>query len=501
MKLLRYGAVLLLCSVLGMAPVHAQDISVSLPDLTGLSSGSSLTIPVNVEEDVTGEGISAYEVTIQYDASILDITGATNDGTLTDSWGAPTVNTNVSGEVTISSATTTAIDGGPGALVILQADIVGSGSTALTFTDFRFNEGTPSASTTDGNASVDNLLVITEVHADPASGIEGDANGDGVRDSGDDEFVEIVNTGGDSVDLSGYTIADTNSDRFTFPAGAALAPGVSATVFGGGTPTGIPGEVFTASSLGLNNGGDTVTLKDASGNRVDAVTYGGEGGNDQSLTRNPDFFDPFVLHTTTSSGLRYSPGQSPDGGALPVELTRFDAVVKGGDVTLRWATASETNNSGFEVQQRVDGAYQQLGFVEGAGTTSRAQSYQYEVDGLEAGTHVFRLKQVDFDGSAEYSQQVEVQISVDGRFEMEAAYPNPFRGAATVALRVKKTQDVSVGLYNMLGQRVRDLYRGTMHSGQKRTFTIDGSGLSSGMYIYRVQGETFSEARQITHVE
>ncbi len=515
MKLLRYGVVLLLCSVLGIGPVHAQDIPVSLPDLTGLSSGSSLTIPVKLDEAVSSsDQITAFEIAIQYDGSVIDITDVTS-GDLTDGW---TIQPNGGGtnEFVVEGIATAPLEGGPGNLVVLQADVLSSGSTALEFANFRFNEGEPSSSATDGNVSVDNLLVITEVHADPATASAcgdfgkpddcGDANGDGTTSSDDDEFVEIVNSAGDVVDVSDFTVSVNGVVEFPFPPGTTLSPGEAATIFGGGTPTGIPGQVFTTTSLNLDNDDGTVVLADADGNRVDAMTYGGEGtSNDaednQSLTRDPQFIDPFKKHTLAASGVLYSPGQSPDGSALPVELTRFDAVVKGGDVTLRWATASETNNSGFEVQRNVEGAFQRLGFVEGAGTTSRPQAYDYQVNGLSAGKHVFRLKQVDFDGSTSYSQAVEVLVSIDGRFEMDAAYPNPFHESATVGLRVKKTQDVSVALYNVLGQRVRDLYRGTMHPGDKRSFTIDGGGLPSGVYIYRIQGETFSEARQITHIE
>ena len=305
---------------------------------------------------------------------------------------------------------------------------------------------------TSGNASVGNDLIITEVHADPSPD-EGDANGDGTIDSGDDEFVEIVNEGDETIDLSGYSIEDNTGERFTFPDGATLAPGVAATIFGGGDPTGIPGEVFT-SYLGLNNGGDTVILKDASGARVDAMTYGSEGGDDQSLTRSPSSIDPFVQHMSTSSGLRYSPGQSPDGSPLPVELTSFNAVTDGGDVTLRWRTITETNNSGFEVQQRTDQGFTQVGFVEGAGTTVQPQSYQYQIQSLDAGTHIFRLKQVDFDGTPTYTRQVEVTVALDGRFKLGSAYPNPFQNDATFSLQVRETQEVRITVFNALGQQV-----------------------------------------------
>lgn len=163
-------------------------------------------------------------------------------------------------------------------------------------------------------------VVINEIHADPASGSAGDANGDGTRSSSQDEFVELVNVGGSAVDLSGWQISDAVKVRHTFAAGTTLDPGKFVVVFGGGSPTGIPGQVVTASegSLGLNNGGDTVTLLDDGGNTQDAHTYGSEGGDDQSLTRDPDGTGDFVKHTEApgAGGARFSPGTTVDGQTM-----------------------------------------------------------------------------------------------------------------------------------------------------------------------------------------
>lgn len=160
--------------------------------------------------------------------------------------------------------------------------------------------------------------VINEIHADPASGTAGDANGDGVRDTTDDEFVEIVNTSGSDADISGWTLADGFSVRHTFPAGTVVPDGCSIVVFGGGLPTGSFGisQVQTASggSLGLNNSGDDITLSNGVSD-VATVTYGGEGGDNQSLTRDPDISGAFTKHSVAagSGGALYSPGTRLDG--------------------------------------------------------------------------------------------------------------------------------------------------------------------------------------------
>ena len=176
------------------------------------------------------------------------------------------------------------------------------------------------ASTPGAAPPVSTDWVINEIHADPASGAAGDANGDGVRDGSRDEFVEILNNSGAATDISGWTLSDGFSVRHTFPAGSIVDDGCSIVIFGGGSPTGAFGlsAVQTASggSLGLNNTGDTVTFNNGF---VDVATagYGGEGGDNQSLTRDPDGDSASLLvkHSlaTTSGGTLFSPGTKADG--------------------------------------------------------------------------------------------------------------------------------------------------------------------------------------------
>jgi beta-lactamase superfamily II metal-dependent hydrolase len=173
------------------------------------------------------------------------------------------------------------------------------------------------------------VVLINEIHADPASGSPGDANGDGTRDAEDDEFIELLNTGYDAFDISGWTLSDGLSVRHTFAASTVIPPREAVVVFGGGTPTGdfgnaaANGLVLTASTggLSLNNAGDTVTLKDDSSNTVQTVTYNGAGGDDQSLVRDPDYTNTaFVKHGVAagSGGALYSPGTRIGGQAFTV---------------------------------------------------------------------------------------------------------------------------------------------------------------------------------------
>lgn len=185
--------------------------------------------------------------------------------------------------------------------------------------DFSFSFTTASAVTG---------IVINEIHADPDP-TNGDANGDGTVDTSQDEFVEIYNNSGANLDISGWTLSDAVSVKHTFPAGTVLDKDCAVVVFAGGSPTGLFGGalVQTASSglLGLNNGGDTVTLNNGVTD-VATASYGSEGGDNQSLTLDPDITGAsFVKHSvaTGSGGALFSPGTKIsgalfDGCSLPI---------------------------------------------------------------------------------------------------------------------------------------------------------------------------------------
>ena len=182
---------------------------------------------------------------------------------------------------------------------------------------------------------------------------------------------------------------------------------------------------------------------------------------------------------------------------LPVELVSFDAVADFKDVILRWKTASETNNAGFEVQMAVDDTFEALGYVEGNGTTLDPQQYQYRLTDLEAGNHVFRLKQIDFDGAFEYSPEVEIITQLPEVYALSPAYPNPFNPQTKFTLSVAREQQVRVEVYNLLGRRVALLFDGRLRAHQAHPFTFDASALPSGLYFYRATGQTFTATRKI----
>ncbi len=185
-------------------------------------------------------------------------------------------------------------------------------------------------------------------------------------------------------------------------------------------------------------------------------------------------------------------------GSLPVELAEFNAQVDHEDILLRWSTLSELDNAGFEVQQKINDSFEPVAFVPGMGTTNQGQDYMYRIAKAGVGDMQFRLRQVDINGSFSYSSLVNVSVDLPASHVVSDAYPNPFNPQSTFSLTVNETQDVTVGIYNAVGQKVADVYTGMLEANQTRTFTIDGSQLSSGIYMYRVTGENFDQTRSIT---
>jgi hypothetical protein len=159
---------------------------------------------------------------------------------------------------------------------------------------------------------------INEIHADPDPEL-GDANMDGEVHSDDDEFLEIVNAGSGYFDLSGWKILDRVKTRFVFPDDVILNSGCGLVIYGGQIELKeIAGsQIFSASSLGLNNSGDTIYLLDQNEKVYLSHTYGPEGGQNQSLTRFPDIEGglPFLLHKEVleAGGSLFSPGTKVDG--------------------------------------------------------------------------------------------------------------------------------------------------------------------------------------------
>ncbi|NUN70973.1 MAG: T9SS type A sorting domain-containing protein [Bacteroidetes bacterium] len=183
---------------------------------------------------------------------------------------------------------------------------------------------------------------------------------------------------------------------------------------------------------------------------------------------------------------------------LPVELNSFAAEVIGAKVQLRWSTATEQNNAGFDVEKLIGKDWTKIGTVEGHGTTNAPQSYSF-FDARAKGRVVYRLKQIDRDGAFTYSRTVEANAGLTASdFTLTQNHPNPFNPSTSFSFAVPASEQVSVTVYNALGQAVRELFNGIAQANELYTLSFDGSGLSSGTYFYTLRSASRNEVRKMS---
>ncbi|MDT8322686.1 MAG: T9SS type A sorting domain-containing protein [Bacteroidota bacterium] len=178
--------------------------------------------------------------------------------------------------------------------------------------------------------------------------------------------------------------------------------------------------------------------------------------------------------------------------AFPVELTTLRATVADAHVDLSWQVTMESNNHGFEVQRSFDGGrtWENAGFVAGRGSVTTPKEYSFR-DPVTAthravGTVKYCLRQVDFDGGASFSPIVEAYFdAAPAVVTLQQNYPNPFNPSTTIAYQLGEAGQVTLRVYNALGEYVGTLVDGEKAAGAHQV-TVSGNALPSGTYIYRL---------------
>lgn len=189
---------------------------------------------------------------------------------------------------------------------------------------------------------------------------------------------------------------------------------------------------------------------------------------------------------------------------VPVEFTAFTGAFVGNDVELKWTTATELNNRGFEVQRSANGSlFATIAFVEGHGTTTQVQNYSFVDRNIESRVNYsYRLKQIDFDGTSDYSQIVNLGFTLPLEFILEQNYPNPFNPTTNITFAVPVKSEVTLEVYNLIGQKLMTLSQGQLEAG-KHSAQLNASSLSSGIYLYKLtaigeDGSQFTSSKKMT---
>jgi hypothetical protein len=184
---------------------------------------------------------------------------------------------------------------------------------------------------------------------------------------------------------------------------------------------------------------------------------------------------------------------------IPVELVSFSASQNNFQIHLSWITATELNNQGFEIERKIFNEWEKIGFVEGNGTSIDKHYYSFS-DVLNSFIGIeyiyYRLKQKDFDGTFEYSNEVEVLVSKPDNFSLKQNYPNPFNPSTKINFEIAEDSYVSLIIYDMLGNAVTTLISEELPSG-RYDVDFNASELSSGTYLYKLSANDFIEVKKM----
>lgn len=235
----------------------------------------------------------------------------------------------------------------------------------------------------------------------------------------------------------------------------------------GGIPGGISGNAVT----GMLPSWPSTTGYDLA--PINAVT---SGSNQEYTLLSQPGFSFFGGATTTVSGT-----------ALPVELLYLTATeIDNEYIQLNWATTSEINNDGFEIQRSIDAQnFQVINWVEGNGNAATVHNYELnDYDAQKNQPLYYRLKQIDFNGNYDYSTIVSASLEEDNNVDI-SIYPNPATDQLTIKIE-GTTNEVYFALYDAIGKRIIDQ---TFSANDKEIIQL--GALSNGLYTITItNGQT-----------
>lgn len=188
-------------------------------------------------------------------------------------------------------------------------------------------------------------------------------------------------------------------------------------------------------------------------------------------------------------------------GALPVELTSFTAMQSANSVELRWATATEVSNHGFEIERTFllspndKTIWEKIGFINGYGNSNSPKNYSF-IDNISIKAKtLYRLKQLDNNGAFKYSSTIEVG-SVVLKYDLSQNFPNPFNPSTVITYSIPVSSNVVINVYNVIGEQIKSLVNGYQEAGSYKV-NFDARKLSNGIYFYKIQSGSFVEIKKM----
>ncbi|NWG28106.1 MAG: T9SS type A sorting domain-containing protein [Ignavibacteriaceae bacterium] len=187
---------------------------------------------------------------------------------------------------------------------------------------------------------------------------------------------------------------------------------------------------------------------------------------------------------------------------VPVELTSFYVEANNNTITLKWTTATETNNQGFEILKSNDKrSWEAIAFIDGKGTTTSTKNYKYTDVVSESGIYYYQLKQIDYDGSFNLSKILEVKVVNPFNFKLYQNYPNPFNPSTKIDFEIPYKTNMKIILYDITGSELEILIDKELEPGFY-TLSFNAENYSSGIYFYRMTTDKgYTEIKKLTIIK
>lgn len=242
----------------------------------------------------------------------------------------------------------------------------------------------------------------------------------------------------------------------------------------------------------VTSGEDPFVVADLSGSDIELILNGVSAGINTwtAGTFGSDFYAEYQVAGFSGGG----GGGASGGVALPVELTKFIATQEGTTNVLNWETASEENNSHFEVQRSTNGLeFETIGTIEGNGTTAETSNYHF-VDEKPMAVSYYRLRQVDFDGKANLSPVVVVERNRVGNKEANF-YPIPVKDRLTVDYNATTDESMTIVVTDVTGRQVFTMQANATQG--SNLFFVNFDDLPAGAYFVKLQSRSSFVVRSI----
>ncbi|MEJ5306662.1 MAG: T9SS type A sorting domain-containing protein, partial [Ignavibacteria bacterium] len=151
--------------------------------------------------------------------------------------------------------------------------------------------------------------------------------------------------------------------------------------------------------------------------------------------------------------------------------------------------------SGFEKK------WENIGFVKGNGNSNSPKQYSFIDNFVSGGKVIYRLKQIDIDGTFSYSNEIEVDLKVPKELILYQNYPNPSNPSTTISFTIEKDGPVTLKVYDILGREIVTLVNSELKAGEIHRVKFDGSNLSSGVYFYRLESNNKGLVKKFTLIK